>query len=89
MLGVRRTPVIFTTYVAAQYAVRNNEMDLADDNSYQYAVIEETFLDVIRPNTQNCRRSWFRYNHIIDEFEEIDNTKVPFKLLNLYGFGIG
>jgi hypothetical protein len=89
VLGVRRTPAIFTTLHDATYAVKNNELDLADGGTYQYAVIEETLLNTIRPHTQDNLRLWFVYNAITDEFESINVVKIPTHLSKLYGFGIG
>ena len=89
VLGNRRTPAIFTSLTDAITAVRNNEDDLADDNFYQYAVIEETLLDVIRPQIDGGERIWFKYNSITDEFEPCDVASVPNRIAKLYGFGIG
>jgi hypothetical protein len=89
VIGTRRTPAIFTSKDAALYAVKNNEHDIADRGLYQYAVVEETFLNYIRPETPNGPRYWFRYNPVHDEFESLDLPEVPPQLAHLYGFGIG
>jgi len=89
ILGTRRTPAIFTTLASATYAVKNNELDLADGGTYQYTVIEKTLLNAIRPDTQNNLRLWFVYNAIADEFESVNPSKLPPQLSKLYGFGIG
>jgi hypothetical protein len=89
VLGNRRTPVIFTTLERAIKAVKNNEKDLADNNLYQYAVIEETKLNVIRPDLEtNTKKYWFKYNTVLDEFEPFTNTQ-NLTIFNLSGFGIG
>jgi hypothetical protein len=89
VLGNRRTPVIFTSLERALKAVKNNEDDLADDNLYQYAVIEETMLDVIRPDLgTSTQKYWFKYNTVLDEFEPFTNTQ-NLTIFNLSGFGIG
>lgn len=89
ILGNRRTPAIFTKLEHAIQAVKDNDGDLADHNLYQYAVIEETLLDVVRPYVQCGERMWFKYNSALGEFEEISQSKVPPHIARLYGFGIG
>lgn len=89
VLGIRRTPAIFTELSDAISAVKNNSEDLSDDGSYQYAVIEETLLNSIRPYISDGVKLWFRYNSIFDEFEECDILNVPPKIAKLCGFGIG
>lgn len=89
VLGIRRTPAIFTSLETAITAVKNNDEDMADHNLYQYAVIEETLLDTIRPHIQRGERIWFKYNSILDEFEECDVRRIPPHISRLYGFGIG
>lgn len=89
VLGNRRTPAVYTSLKDAISAVKNNEGDMADDGFYQYAVIEETLLNVIYPFIDNGERLWFRYNAVTDEFEECSRTHVPINLLRLHGFGIG
>jgi hypothetical protein len=89
VLGNRRTPVIFTSLDRAIKAVKNNEDDLADNNLYQYAVIEETELDIIRPDLEtSTQKYWFKYNTVLDEFEPFTNTQ-NHTIFNLSGFGIG
>jgi hypothetical protein len=86
-LGIRRTPLICTELEDAVYAVRNNIRDLADGSTYQYAVIEKSAFNEIRPNLeQNSMRLWYKYNSVIDEFEPCD---IPMALRNQTGFGIG
>lgn len=90
VLGTRRTPVIFTSLEKAISAVKNNEDDLTDDNLYQYAVIEETLLDVIRPDLiYDVRKLWFKYNMASKEFEFCPLDNLPKALIKLSGFGIG
>jgi hypothetical protein len=86
-LGIRRTPLICTELEDAIYAVKNNLRDLADGSTYQYAVIERSLLNEIRPNLeQQSMRLWYKYNSVIDEFEPSD---MPVALRNQTGFGIG
>jgi len=86
-LGIRRTPLICTELEDAIYAVKNNMQDLADGATYQYAVIEKTVLNIIRPNIDGDGiRLWYKYNSVIDEFEVCE---VPQALRNQTGFGIG
>jgi hypothetical protein len=86
-LGIRRTPLICTDLEDAIYAVKNNLRDLADGATYQYAVIERSVLNEVRPNLeQQSVRLWYKYNTVIDEFEACD---VPQTLRNQTGFGIG
>jgi len=86
-LGIRRTPIICTNLEDAIYAVKNNIQDLADGTTYQYAVIEETVLNVIRPNIDGDGvRLWYKYNSVVDEFEPCE---APRALINQTGFGIG
>jgi hypothetical protein len=89
ILGDRRTPAIFDTLVAAVSAVRNNDMDIADDGNYQFAVIEEVLMNTVYPNIFDSRRMWFRYNSITQEFEECAVDNVPHQISRLSGFGIG
>lgn len=86
-LGIRRTPIICTELTDAIYAVKNNIEDLADGMNYQYAVIEKTILNTIRPNIDGDGiRLWYKYNSVIDEFEP---SEIPVALRNQTGFGIG
>lgn len=90
VLGNRRTPGIFTSLDKAITAVRNNDQDLSDNNLYQYAVIEETLTDVIRPDLIiNTKKIWFKYNTVLDEFEPCDYLSVPSNICKLSGFGVG
>ncbi len=87
VIGLRRTPVIFTALHLAKSAVKNNTKDLADKGHYQYAVIEETLLNVIRPcDTITPLQWWFKYNSATDEFEECSTPK---GFLYQCGYGIG
>jgi hypothetical protein len=89
VLGNRRTPAIFTSLTDAIRAVRDNEGDMADDGFYQYAVIEETLLNVVYPFIDGGEKLWFKYNSILDEFEPCKPPNIPSKIAKLYGFGIG
>ncbi len=90
VLGSRRTPAVFTTMEQAVATVRNNEGDLTDNNLYQYAVIEETYLNMVRPDTvHSTRMLWFKYNTAAQEFEVCPVENLPGSLSRLSGFGIG
>jgi hypothetical protein len=88
VLGIRRTPGIFTELRFAQHVVRNNTKDLSDGGLYQYAVIEETLLNVVRPCVDMITPThwWYKYNSATEEFEEF---KCPPQLIHQCGFGIG
>lgn len=88
VLGIRRTPVIYTKFRYAELSVKNNSNNLSDGLTYQYAVIEESMLNVIRPSIEYLKpyQWWYKYNSVIDEFEE---CAPPPKLINQSGFGIG
>jgi hypothetical protein len=88
VLGIRRTPAVFTQFKYAEHAVKNNSNNLSDGLTYQYAVIEETSLNVIRPSIDYIqpKQWWYKYNSVTDEFE---SCKVPPQLINQSGFGIG
>jgi hypothetical protein len=88
VLGIRRTPAIFTQFKYAEHAVKNNSGDLSDGLTYQYAVIEETVLNIIRPCIDEIKSNkwWYKYNSAIDEFEVCNP---PIQLANHSGFGIG
>jgi hypothetical protein len=89
VLGNRSTPAIFTTFEGAYSAVRNNEKDIADNNLYQYAVIEETYLNVVRPDLEfGTKKHWFKYNTALEEFEPYTPNH-PHPVFRLSGFGIG
>ena len=64
VLGERRTPAIYTKLDLAINTVRNNFEDISDNGLYQYAVIEETLLNEIRPYIKDGTRLWFKYNSI-------------------------
>lgn len=86
-VGIRRTPAIYMNLQDAWECVRNNFHDLADNNSYQYAVIERTVLNVVRPQVEHQLLRWsFKYNSVTDEFEP---AELPVWLRNQSGFGIG
>jgi hypothetical protein len=86
-LGLRRTPLICTALEDAMYAVKNNIRDLADGASFQYAVIEKSMLNQVRPNLEvNSMKLWYKHNSVTDEFEA---CAVPSILRNQTGFGIG
>lgn len=90
VLGIRRTPAVFTDLNQAVTTVRNNDEDLSDDNLYQYAVIEETELNVIRPDLcSGIKQWWFKYNTALDEFVPCEISAVPTPISKLKGFGIG
>lgn len=87
VLGIRRTPAIFTRFKDAVFAVHNNLNDIADHGQYQYAVIEETVLNLIYPShTRHTTCWWYKYNSALDEFEP---TAAPAQFRTLNGFGIG
>jgi len=87
VLGVRSTPVIYTQFKYAEHSVKNNSNNLSDGTTYQYAVIEESMLNVIRPTVDFMKPSqwWYKYNSATDEFEEY---QCPPQLRNQCG-GIG
>ena len=86
-LGLRRTPLICTSLTDAIYAVKNNIRDLADRATFQYAVIEQSVLNDIRPNLEvSSMKLWFKHNSVTDEFEA---CTAPAMLRNQTGFGIG
>jgi len=86
-LGLRRTPLICTKLEDAIYAVTNNLRDLADGATFQYAVIEKSLLNTIRPTLEvDSMKLWFKHNSVTSEFEP---TMVPAMLHNQAGFGIG
>jgi hypothetical protein len=90
ILGDRRTPVIFTDLAKAISAIKNNDHDLADSALYQYAVIEETYLNVIRPDLlYDIKQLWFKYSPVMDEFVECRAEDIPSSISRLSGFGIG
>ena len=72
ILGIRRTPAIFTDLHDAIYTVRNNVDNLSDGILYQYAVIEESLLNVVRPNIEHSSlRLWFKYNSVMVDIHQI------------------
>jgi hypothetical protein len=87
VLGFRRTPGIFNRFEDAKFIVKNNFNDISDDSSFQYAVIEETQLNTIRPNLEKISKQWwYRFNSVSNEFIE---TEKPSQFLHQSGFGIG
>ncbi len=87
VLGFRRTPGIFSRLEDAVFAVKNNLNDISDNSTYQYAVIEKTELNTIRPNLETKSvQWWFRFNSSSGEFVE---TSRPTIFLQQTGFGIG
>lgn len=90
VLGDRRTPAIFTSRRDAVQAVLNNQDDLCDSNQYQYAVIEKSQLNVVRPDLRlDKEQLWFRFNTATQEFQSWDVSLVPKNIARLRGFGIG
>lgn len=90
VLGSRRTPAIFTELKDAVNAVLNNDNDLNDNNLYQYAVIEKSKLNIIRPDLHlDKQQFWFKFNTVLQEFEPCDVCVVPKNIARLRGFGIG
>jgi hypothetical protein len=90
ILGNRRTVAIFTNLERAKWIVKNNLNNLTDDNFYQYAVIEKTELNTVRPQlkVENTEKYWFKYNTVLEEFEPL--TIIPSgNIFKLSGFGIG
>jgi len=88
--GIRRTPAIFSSLEHAIHSVRNNEHDMCENNSYQYAVIETTALDLIRPDLYiDTNKKWFKFNTVLQEFEPCLTQHIPLSLQRLSGFGIG
>lgn len=86
-LGLRRTPAIYTRFKDAVFALRNNCHDISDGGLYRFAVIEETMLNVVRPNLEhNTTCWWFKYNGATDEYEPICS---PPRFRKMSGFGIG
>ena len=86
-LGVRRTPAIYLVFNDAVYAVKNNLGNMSDGITFQYAVIEETRLNVVRPQIDYKQQCWwFKYNSATDEFV---SCIAPPQLRNQSGFGIG
>jgi hypothetical protein len=87
VVGIRRTPAIFTDLHTAIFTVKNNVQDVSDGGTFQYAAIEETQLNYIRPSVDSPRRCWwFKYNSATDEFIQ---DIAPHALRNQSGFGIG
>jgi len=87
VLGFQKTPAIFTDLQRAVYAVTNNEGDLADESTYQYAVIEQTWLNEIRPLLEvSTDKLWYQYNSVLDEFHPCNEPK---QFHRVHGFGIG
>lgn len=88
VLGIRRTPAIYTDKSYAHDALVNNTKDLADGGTYQYAVIEETILNVVRPCVDliTPNQWWYKYNSATDEFVK---SNPPPQLVHQCGFGIG
>lgn len=86
-LGFQKTPAIFTSLERAIYTVSNNDCDLADGGTYQYAVIESNNLNEVRP-LLNCNgeQHWFKFNSVLDEFEK---CIAPKQFTRISGFGIG
>lgn len=86
-VGLRRTPAIFTDKNEAIYVVKNNQHNLSDNLNYQFAVIEETLLNYVRPSMDmELNRWWYKHNSATGEFVE---CMCPPQLMNQSGFGIG
>ena len=87
ILGIRRTPAVYTKWADADFTIRNNLQDLADGGTFQYGVIEESRLNMIRPNLE-CQRPrwWYKYNQIHNIFEPCAGL-APMRYQS--GFGIG
>ena len=87
IVGIRRTPAIYVCFGDAVYAIKNNLGNMSDGITFQYAVIEETRLNVVRPQIDYQQQCWwFKYNSAVDEFV---TCNAPTQLRNQSGFGIG
>ena len=82
--GYWRTPCIFTELEDAIQVVRGNDLDISENGTNQYAVVEKTFLNQVYPCAKE--RHWFEWSHEEEEYIAMD---VPQKYTKVYAFGIG
>jgi len=82
--GYWRTPAVFSHLEDAIQAVRNNDLDISEMGSNQYAVVEKTCLNEIYPQAEE--RYWFEWNSVDEEYVE---AQIPQKYERVYSFGIG
>ena len=68
----------------AIFAVRNNELDISEAGTNQYAIVEKTRLDEVYPIAKE--RHWFEWDPVEEEYIEAD---IPEKYVRVYSFGIG
>jgi len=88
--GYWRTPAIFTNLKDAIRVVRDNNLDISDGGTNQYAVVEKTYLNQIYPlaweSEADRERYWFEWNPVEEEYVE---AEIPQKYVRVYSFGIG
>jgi len=82
--GYWRTPAVFSRLDLAIQAVRDNEMDISEGGSNQYAIVEKTYLNQVYPQAEE--RYWFEWNSTEEEYVE---SQIPPKYALVYSFGIG
>lgn len=80
----QRTPGIFTEYVEAYVAVKENEADISESGTNRYAIIEKTYLNQIQPDVE--KQTWFEWDAKEEEYEEID---APPQFVHAASFAIG
>lgn len=80
----QRTPGIFTEFIEAYVAVKENESDISESGTNRYAVIEKTYLNQILPLVE--RRMWFEWDATEEEYIQVD---APPQFARVVSFGIG
>jgi len=82
--GYWRTLAAFSHLEDAIQVVRNNELDISEMGSNQYAVVEKTHLNEVYPQAKE--RYWFEWDPVEEEYVE---AKIPRNYVRVYSFGIG
>ena len=80
----QRTPAIFTDFVDAVSAVRDNELDISEAGTNRYAIIEKTRLNRVLPQAEE--QTWFEWNGVDEEYILIE---APAQFARVISFGIG
>lgn len=79
-----RAPAICTTYNEAERIILDNVTDISDSGLNNYALIEETVLNSVYPDSKVLK--WFIWDSIAEEYRPCE---MPKSYSRVVGFSIG
>ena len=83
------TVAVFTNLQDAIQCVKENAVDISENGTNQYAIVEKTYINCVYPapeSNDDKEIYWFEWN---PEEEEYVKGEIPFNYQNVYAFGIG